>query len=326
MEIGKIPNSILKEIVLGKLNNNRKEILLRPGIGEDCCAVDFGEYACVLTTDPITGAVNQVGKIAVNIACNDIASSGAEPLGLLITLLAPPKTTEQDIATIMTAICDTANALNVDIIGGHTEITAAVSQVVIISTAVAKILKDKLVTTSGAKPGDDIIMTKSAGIEGTVIIASDHEDLLRDRMTKEQLKRAKSFVGKLSVVKEGIIAGKFGVNSMHDITEGGILGALWEIGEASGVGMEVYEDLIPVENETSVICDLLNLNPLKLISSGSMVITCDNGRELISELNRNGINAALIGKITKEMNRVLYGHNGIEVINEPESDELFKII
>ncbi len=326
MEIGKIPNSILKEIVLGKLNNNRKEILLRPGIGEDCCAVDFGEYACVLTTDPITGAVNQVGKIAVNIACNDIASSGAEPLGLLITLLAPPKTTEQDIEMIMTSICDTANALNVDIIGGHTEITAAVNQVVIISTAVAKILKDKLVTTSGAKPGDDIIMTKSAGIEGTAIIASDHEELLRNRMTKEQLNKAKCFVSKLSVVNEGIIAGRFGVNSMHDITEGGILGALWEIGEASGVGMEVYEDLIPVEDETAVICDMLNLNPLKLISSGSMVITCENGRDLISELNRNGISAALIGRITGETDRVLYGRNGIEVINEPETDELFEII
>jgi len=326
MEIGKLPNSILKEIVLGKLNNNRKEVLLRPGIGEDCCAVDFGEYACILTTDPITGAVNQVGKIAVNVACNDIASSGAEPIGLLITLLAPPKTTERDIEMIMTSICDTANELNVEIIGGHTEITAAVSQVVIISAAVAKILKDKLVTTAGAKPGDDIIMTKSAGIEGTAIIACDHEDLIKNVMTKDQIKRAKGFVNKISVVKEGIIAGKFGVNSMHDVTEGGILGALWEIGEASGVGVEVYKDLIPVEKETAVICNHLNLNPLKLISSGSMVITCNDGRALVNELNKNGIDAALIGKVTKEMNRVLYVGNKVEVINEPESDELFKII
>jgi hydrogenase maturation factor len=326
MEIGKIPNSILKEIVLGKLSNNRKEILIRPGIGEDCCAVDFGEYACVLTTDPITGAVNQVGNIAVNVACNDIASSGAEPLGLLITLLAPPKTTEEDIETIMTAICDTATSLNVDIIGGHTEITAAVNQVVIISTAVAKILKDKLVTTSGAKPGDDIVVTKSAGIEGTAIIASDYERLLLGKMTKDQIAKAKGFVSRISVVKEGIIAGRLGVNSMHDVTEGGILGALWEIGEASGVGMEVYEDMIPVEDETSLICNILNINPLKLISSGSLLITCVDGIALISELNKNGINAALIGKITHEMNRVLYGRNGIEIINEPETDELFKII
>lgn len=326
MEIGKIPNSILKEIVLGKLNNNRKEILLRPGIGEDCCAVDFGEYACVLTTDPITGAVNQVGNIAVNVACNDIASSGAEPLGLLITLLAPPKTTENDIETIMTAICDTATALNVDIIGGHTEITAAVNQVVIISTAVAKILKDKLVTTSGAKHGDDIVMTKTAGIEGTAIIASDCEKLLGERMTKEQIDKAKGFVKRISVVKEGIIAGRFGVNSMHDVTEGGILGALWEIGEASGVGMEVYEDMIPVEDETSLICEMLKINPLKLISSGSLLITCADGLSLVRELNKNGVNAALIGKITHDTNRVLYGRSGIETINEPETDELFKII
>ncbi|HEY9063224.1 MAG TPA: AIR synthase family protein [Pseudobacteroides sp.] len=326
MDIGKIPNSILKEIVLGKLNNNRKEILLRPGIGEDCCAVDFGEYACVLTTDPITGAVNQVGNIAVNVACNDIASSGAEPLGLLITLLAPPRTTEKDIETIMTSICDTATVLNVDIIGGHTEITAAVNQVVIISTAVAKILKDKLVTTSGAKPGDDIVMTKSAGIEGTAIIASDYEKLLRERMSKDKIDKAKDFVKRISVVKEGVIAGRFGVNSMHDVTEGGILGALWEIGEASRVGMEVYEEMIPVEDETSLICNILNINPLKLISSGSLLITCADGLALIGELNKNGVNAALIGKVTHGTNRVLYGRNGIEIIDEPETDELFKII
>ncbi|MDP4180862.1 MAG: AIR synthase family protein [Bacillota bacterium] len=326
MDIGKIPNSKLKNLILDKLSNNRKEILLRPRIGEDCCAVDFGSDACVLTTDPITGAVNQIGRIAVNIACNDIASSGAEPIGLLITILAPPETTEKDIETVMNGVCSTANSLNVDIIGGHTEITAAVNKVVIISTAVAKVVKDKLVRTHGAKVNDDIVMTKSAGIEGTAIIASDYEQLLVDALPREQIEKAKGYVNRISVVKEGVIAGKFGVNSMHDITEGGVLGALWEIAEASDVGVTAYEDKIPVDEETDKICNLLGINPLKLISSGSLLITCDDGNTLIREMNKNGIRAAIIGKITSDKKKLIHCKNGAEEITEPGSDELFKII
>ncbi len=93
MEIGKVPNDILKEIILNKIRCCRDEVLIRPKIGEDCAAVDFGEYACVMSTDPITGAVNEVGRLAVHISCNDVASCGVEPIGLLATILAPPGTT-----------------------------------------------------------------------------------------------------------------------------------------------------------------------------------------------------------------------------------------
>jgi hydrogenase maturation factor len=326
MNIGKVPNSVLQEIILNKIKHTRKEVLLTPKIGEDCCAVDFGEHICVLSTDPITGAVNDVGRLAVHVSCNDIASCGVEPIGLLVNILAPPSVTENDLDVIMNQLCGTAGLLNVDIIGGHTEITDSVNRVVIIGTAVGKCLKDKMVTTSGAKVNDDIIITKSAGIEGTAIIASDFEDTLRSALGEESVRNAKSFINKISVVREGIIAGEFGVNSMHDVTEGGILGSVWEITAASNVGAVVFKDRIPIEKETEEICNYFAINPLKLISSGCMMITCQSGEKLVKELGRNNIKAEIIGKITADLTRILVDDNIREEITQPDSDELYRVL
>ena len=326
METGKVPNGLLQKIILNKIKHTRKDILVTPKIGEDCCAVDYGEYTCVLSTDPITGSVNEVGRLAVHVSCNDIASCGAEPIGMLVSILVPPSATEDDLDTVMSQLCDTAASLNVDIIGGHTEITDAVGRIVIIGTAVGKCLKEKMITTSGAMEDDDIVMTKSAGIEGTAIIASDFEEKLKSVLDKDLIQSAKGFIDRISVVKEGIIAGKLGVNSMHDVTEGGILGAVWEIAEASGVGALVYKDKIRVERETEEICRYFGIDPLKLISSGCMVITCRNAEELIKELDEQNVKAQIIGKITKLPDRILIDGHSKENINEPASDELYKII
>lgn len=326
MDIGKVPNDILKNIILDKIKYNRKEILIRPKIGEDCCAVDFGDNVCVLSSDPITGAVNEVGRIAVHVSCNDIASCGVEPLGLLITILAPPDATEYDLDIIMGQICETAESLNVDIIGGHTEVTSSVNRFVIITTAIGKALREKIITTSGAKPGDDIILTKSAGIEGTSIIAHDKEQEIIPILGKDIVERAKLFTEKISVIKEGIIAGEFGASSMHDATEGGVLGAVWEMAEASDVGVEVYKDIIPVKSETLEITKIYNIDPLKLISSGCMIITCKDGCSLVKILQANDVNATVIGKITSEKSKKLLCNGFAVEIEQPQSDELYKAI
>jgi len=326
MKVGKIPNSVLKEIVLDKIKGNRKEVLIRPKVGEDCCAVDFENKVCVLSSDPITGAENEIGRLAVHISCNDVASCGAEPLGLIVTILVPPTAAQEDLELVMSQISNTANSLNVDIIGGHTEVTGAVNRFVVITTAVGYVLKDKLVSTSGAMAGDDIILTKFAGIEGTAIIAHDKERELKDKIEKDILEKAKSLVKDISVVKEGIIAGKFGVNSMHDVTEGGVLGAVWEVAEASGKGAVIYAEKIPVLEETLKICSIYNIDPFRLISSGCMIITCKNGKDLVKELEGNGIKATVIGQITEGKEKRLVLRDGYNDISEPLSDELYKVV
>ncbi len=328
MESGKVPNDVLNKIVLSKINKFRDEIILRPGIGEDCAAIDFGEYACVLSTDPITAATNDIGKLSVHISCNDIASSGVEPLGLMVTILCPVGTSEAELENVMQQVCDTATELNVEIIGGHTEVTPAVNQIIISTTCIGKSKKNEIVSSTGAKPGDSIIMTKSAGMEGAAIIASDFADKLNNLISHEDLCYAKDFIKSLSVVKEGVLAGKFGATSMHDITEGGILGAAWEIAEASEVGIVVDKDNIYVDSVTKSICNALDINVFRLISSGCMLITCPNGEGLVRLLENNNIRATIIGTVTADKNEKLLiskKEGTVEDIEPPASDELYKI-
>jgi hydrogenase expression/formation protein HypE len=326
MKIGKVPNDILKKIVIDKIKHSRSEIILRPKIGEDCTAVDFGDYACVLSSDPITGAVNEIGRLAVYVSCNDVAACGVEPIGLLVTILAPPDSSVEDLETIMTQLIDTADLLNVDIMGGHTEITASVTRFVVVTTAVGKVLKGKLITSSGAKEGDSIILSKTAGMEGTAIIAHDKEEELVKVLGREFVENAKAFINNVSAVKEGVIAGNFGANAMHDVTEGGVLGAIWEVAEASEKGVVLYKDKIPVAFETEEICKFYSINPLRLISSGCMIITSNNGKELIKELESNGVSASIIGEIIREPKKIMYDNNDIIQISQPEADELFKVV
>lgn len=324
MNIGKLPNSLLEKIVIDPINNhsvNRKEVLLKPSIGEDCAALNLGENICLLSTDPITGAVADIGKLAVNINTNDIASSGGEPIGLMVTALLPASITEEEISHIITDLYKEAEKVNVAILGGHTEITDAVNKPVLSCTVVGK--TNKLIPSGGAKIGDSVIMTKYAAMEGTSIFASDKRDKLKG-IDSSIIEKAKNLGNSLSVIAEGRIGSELGANAMHDVTEGGILGACWEIADCSGVGIEVYEDKIPVLEETKIICNKLGVDYLRLISSGSMLIVCSNGDEMLSALKKAGIVASIIGKIVEE-GKWFISNGEKTVLGEPTSDELYKV-
>ncbi len=328
MEIGKVPTEVLKEIIFSNITHHRQEVLIRPGIGEDCGVVDFGDFVCVLSSDPITGAVNAIGSLAVHISCNDVASNGVEPLGIMMTILAPKGTTKEDLKRVMMDANEAATSINVEIIGGHTEITDAVNRMVITTTAIGKQLKHKMVATKGARVGDSVIMTKHAGLEGVSIIASDLFDQLKKQLDESVLKSAIDFSKDISVVKEGVLAGGLGiVTGMHDVTEGGILGALWELAEASGLGILVQEKAIPIRQETSDICNLLNINPLRLISSGVMVMTVssENKDTLFNTFKEAGIEATEVATITEKDRSIV--KNGLVVpLDAPDVDELYKVI
>lgn len=324
MKIGKLPNSLLNRIIIEPVNANgpkRKEVLLKPSVGEDCAALDFGGYTCIMSADPITGAVKDIGRLAVHININDIASSGGEPIGIMLTALLPPSITEKEISDIITDLYTEANKLNVAILGGHTEITDAVTKPVISCTAVGKCRR--LISTGGSHIGDYVVMTKTAGMEGTAIFAKDKYLLLKDSVSEETIINAEKFSESLSVLREGLIGAKYNAHAMHDVTEGGILGACWELAESSGLGIEVYEDRIPVAPETKEICSALGVDPLRLISSGSMLIVCDN-MEILKALEEENIRASVIGRITPKDRFIIRNDKKIP-LTEPDSDELYRV-
>jgi hydrogenase expression/formation protein HypE len=327
MEIGKLPNDTLEKIVLSNIKKRREEVIVRAGIGEDCAVLDFGEYSCVVSTDPITGATKNIGSLAIHISCNDVASNGADPIGVLMTILAPPDTTEHDIELIMKEAGEAAEKINVEIIGGHTEITDAVNRVVISTAVIGRQLKENTLASKDIKIGDKVLITKSAAIEGTSIIANELSDMLEGKIDHLLLKSAKELGSDISVIMEGRICSKIGVSYMHDITEGGVLGAAWEASRAIGKGILIDVSKVPIEESTSKICEFLDINPLRLISSGSMMIIAPYEKidTIQKELLHNNISSSVIGEITEE--GILMKENGQVIpINPPGSDELYKVI
>ena len=313
----------MKRSVFKQIRTIRPEVLLGPGVGEDCAAMELApDEVFVISTDPITGTAKDIGKLAIQITANDLASSGAEPVGVMLTVLLPESIQEADIREMMAQVEAVCERFHVQVMGGHTEVTQAVNQPVISVAGVGKVKKGHLVTTAGAKPGQDILVTKWLGIEGTSIIAKEKEKELLERFSRDFVETAKGFDAWISVLPEAAIAVEQGVSAMHDVTEGGIYGALWEIAEASGIGLEIDLKAIPFRQETIEICEYLGLNPYYLISSGSMLMAADRGHDLVRALKKAGIPAAVIGKaVAGKAKRVLNGEEEA-FLERPRTDEL----
>lgn len=327
MDIGKVPENILKRSVFKYIHHHRKEVLVHPGIGEDCCAVETGNgEIMVFSSDPVTGAGKGAGRIAVHINANDIASSGAEPVGILASIIMPPGASEADLKEIMKDISQACDELGIEIMGGHTEVSDIVKRTVINITCTGKVQKGHFIPAGGLSEGDDIVMTKWAGIEGTSIIAESKADILLEKLPKCLIETASSFKQYLSIVPEARIAAENGATAMHDVTEGGIFGALWEIGEASGTGIIADLDKIPIKQETIEVCEVFNINPYMLISSGSLLIGCQHGYHLVEELLRNGIPAAVIGRAAGGNDRVVVNGEETRYLVPAVSDELYKVV
>ena len=326
MEIGKVPEAVLKRAVFRQIHTRREEVLVGAGVGEGCAALQLGpDEVFVLSTDPITGTDKNTGELAVQITANDLASAGAEPVALLLTVLLPVTADEPMIRRLMKEVDEACEKLHIQVVGGHTEVTAVVNQPVISVTGIGKAKKGHLVTTGGAGIGDDVVATKWIGIEGTSIIAREKEQELLERFAAPFVEEAKNFDRFLSVVPDAAAAVKSGVTAMHDVTEGGIYGALWELAEASGVGLEIDLKKIPVRQETIELCEYYRLNPYQLISSGCMLMTAPDGRRLVRDLEKAGIHATLIGRCVDGKAKKILNGEDTAYLERPKTDELYKI-
>ena len=329
LKVGKLDSDLLKASVIDKIKFRRPEVLVRAGVGEDCAVIDFGEYECVMSTDPITASVQDIGRLAIHISCNDIASNGIQPVGIMLAVMLPIGTTKKDVENIMAQAAEAAEACGVEIIGGHTEVTPAVNKPVIVSTAIGRGKKWQSASAEDIQVGDYIIMTKSAGLEGTGIIASDYEEELLKVLTREEIEAAKKLLNDVSVVTEGTVAGEIGTNGMHDVTEGGILGAIWEMCQIAGVGAHVWGDEVLVADVTKKICKYYGIQYLRLISSGSMIIMAkpEKKDEIIKKLAVAGVAARVIGQIVPAEEGLTITENGVtEPIDPPKPDELYKVV
>lgn len=327
MKIGKLPEQVLIRSVLKQIKHRRDEVLIGPGVGLDCAALELGEgEALVMSTDPITGTVKDLGKHCIHITANDLAASGAEPLGVMLTVLLTEETEESEIKKMMAEAEEVCKVLNMEILGGHTEITDVVKQPLITVTGVGKIRKERLLNQVHAKPNLDVVITKWIGLEATSILAKEREEELLETFSPAFVNTAKDFDQYLSVVPEGRIASEMGASAMHDITEGGVFGALWELASAGNVGLEIDLKAIPIRQETVEVCEHFDANPYQIMSSGSMLIAIQDGAALVRALNAEGIAASVVGRTTEGRDKILRNGQEIRYLDRPQPDELYKAL
>ena len=305
---GKIPINLLTEVVFKNLGAKRKEVVLGPTAGFDGSVLDVGNKSLIVSMDPITGAVERIGWSAVNVNANDIATFGVEPIFLVSCIMLPEGAERSTVETITRQMDAAAKDLGIAIVGGHCESTPGLTNPIVVGCIMGLTDRGNYITAGGAKPGDRLILTKSAGIEGTAILASDREQQLAKILGTEMLDNAKKFYSQISIVKDALTAFKTGgVHAMHDPTEGGILGGIHEMADASNIGVRVYQDKIMVEPETAKICRYFEIDPLQLIGSGALLIAAEPKKtnEIVESLNNNRIYAAEIGEFGGTPNKRL---------------------
>jgi hydrogenase expression/formation protein HypE len=325
---GKIPIDILKEVVFKNLGAARSEVTLGPATGVDGAILDFGNKNAVVSMDPITGAVERIGWLAINVNANDVATFGVEPAFFFSCLLLPENADSKIVETISTQMHNAARDLGIAIVGGHCESTPGLVNPIVVGCIMGLTEKGKYVTTAGAKIGDKLILTKSAGIEGTAILASDREAELSKIFSPQILESAKRFYSQISVVKDALTAYKSGgVHAMHDPTEGGILNGIHEMADAAGLGVRIFEDKITVEPETAKICRFYEIDPLQLISSGALLISADPqaADKIVDVLCQEHIYADVIGEFNLNPNKRILMHkdDSAEMLPRPVSDHLW---
>jgi hydrogenase expression/formation protein HypE len=331
LRTGKIPQDTLRRCVFTHLGTPSDRVIRGAAVGEDAPIIDMGNKVLVAKANPITGADVNVGRLAVHVNANDVAARGAKPLWFMSTVLLPQGATESRLEVIMEEIDRACKELGIQLIGGHTECVAGLDKPIVAGFMMGEAPKNRYITTGGAKPGDKIILTKTVGLEGTSILATDLDQKLHRKIDPKTLQRARKMVEVVSVVPEALKAVEVGgVHSMHTPTEGGILNGLFEMGSAAGVGLSVEENLIPVAPETAIIAETLDVDPLKLLSSGSLLLAVDeaSAEKIIEALQKINIQASIIGEgRERKEGRVLTRTDGSQKTIDPvRQDELFRIL
>ena len=331
LPLGKLKIDFLESILPDAGRDSR--VIVGAQVGEDATVIDFGQTCLVAKTDPITFATDEIGWYLVCVNSNDIAAMGAVPKWLLVTILLPERNaTENLVSDIMAQIGKACEHFNIVLCGGHTEVTYGLDRPIVVGQMLGEVRKEQLILSSGAREGDDLILTKGLGIEATSIIAHERESDLAGKYPASFLSRAKEHLTSpgISVLKDALTAaGAGGVHAMHDPTEGGVATAVHELCRAAGLGAAVWQQKLFLSKETECLCSEFELNPLGVISSGALLIAAapTMRHEIMDALGKEGIASGVIGRFhAREEGIWLEDVNGErQPLPIFESDEITKI-
>ena len=304
LKAGKLPADLL-EPLLARIPASPR-VLIGGGVGRDAAVIEFSEESdrlLVAKTDPITFATDRIGWYAVNINANDIVCMGADPVWFLATLLLPEDCEETLPAAIFGQIRDACDALGVAHVGGHTEITLGIDRPLIVGVMLGEVRRSGLIRPESARSGDLLVLTQGIAIEGAAVLALETPGQLGDagvdQKTIESAARMLDDPGISVVPAAKALRGIDAVHALHDPTEGGLATAARELAAAAGLGLRLWSEKIPVFPETASICRALDLDPLGLLASGSLLaaVSPSGIEEATERLGAAGIPSGVIGEL-----------------------------
>lgn len=329
MQTGKVPENVLKRSVFRQIRTKREEVLHGAGIGEDCAIFSFGaaDATAVCVQETQVGAAQGLPMADLIQRCaNNLAAGGARPVAVMIALLIPTWAEESDIRALMAEAEEKCAELRMEIAGGQTRVSSGVSAMLATVTGLGTVIEGGYHGPKAAAPGQDIVLSKWIGLEGTALAARRCREKLLERYPSYLVEEAAGFGRYLSVLPEAEIALGRGVCAMHDASEGGIFGALWELAEGAGVGITVNMRKIPLRQETVEVCECCGLNPYELASGGCLLMTVWKGEALASALEEAGIPATVVGKVTEGNDRILVNGEEIRYLNRPKGDAVYAVM
>lgn len=312
MKIGKIDEAVFRALIKGKFGRRDKSVLVPPRTGVDAGVVDLRDgRVLVIAEDPIFTMprlpLETFGRFTVHIGASDVAVMGVQPRYMTYSLLLPPETRRGDIGRIVDAIHRAARGLGIAIVGGHTGFYPGFAAPTIGGITVFGLArKGEYVTPAGARPGDEVVLTKGPAIETAGLLAVLREEELQARYPATLVARAKGLTKAITVVEDALTAmAAGGVTAMHDATEGGVIGGLAEMASASGVGMEVDEALFVYPDEVRMVCEAFAIDPVRAIAEGSLLVTVRPGKSgrVLARLRRKGIAASVVGRVLADRRR-----------------------
>lgn len=323
MKKGKLSESVLKRSIFKRIKNKRPEVIVSAAQGVDVSAFKAEGSEVIVTSTQAFPDLNSEGlELSIVSTLNNLATAGADAIGISIGALLPTDSEEQVIKDMADTVEDICCKYNIQALGGHTQITEAVNKPVVTVTAFGKVSEGIIITSKGAKPDQDIVVTKWIGLAGTEILAKERAGIIAKKYKQELINIAISMGGHISVLPEAAIAKEAGAAAMHDLSQGGIYNGLWEFAESSRLGLTVDLRKIPLKQETVEICEIFDINPYRLLSTGSLLIACDDGEGMVDALKNAGIEAVVIGRFTDSNDRIIIKDDETTYLDSPKQEEL----
>lgn len=319
---GKIRHNFFNEFIKNKCGLEREEVHTGPGFGVDVSVVNLiDNQALILASDPVS-LIPQLGLeesawLSVHITANDIATTGYSPLFGQFVLNLPSNFSQKDFQIYWDYIHQFCVEIGLSITGGHTGFVEGQNSTVVGGATFGTIApQNEILTSKMANPGDRILVTKSCGISASAILALTFPETVKNKAGIENYQNACNSFYDSSILKEALGAvsldNKKYITAMHDVTEGGVLGAIFEMATASENGALVHDDQLPIHETQSEVLKAFSLDPRYTLGSGALIITCkEEGVEsTIHQLKKLGISCTEVGSITKKDEGIKLMKNG----------------